>query len=304
MRTKLITTLFAIMLCGSADAQTGEVTDSGTYVADATGRYVRLEAHDGIVTDYLYDTPEATEPSGLAVHPNDELTLTVRLDRNGEMTVAGLPKLTSLFDDEGRTIAVQADGKPVALFDYAPSGLFASATLPGRLTWKVSAPDRSGHVQQSVENASRKVVASFVMADVRGVLPGGWYDGIAAELGLALDCLTYEHSPAGLTTARDAKGRVAFYVVHGNRCDVGFSPDGTPRFYDLTLEVFGGTMLPGSDVKVSRAWDAQGGAVPNHFVLTAGGGSGLYVDYAAKKSIVAAWADRRGKVGTAFHEVD
>jgi hypothetical protein len=303
MRTILITTLFAVMLSASADAQTSEVTDSGTFIADATGRYVRLVGHDGIVTDYLYDTPEATEPSGFAVHPNEKLTLTVRFDSNGGTTVAGLPKLTSLFDDEGRTIEVQADGKAVARFDYAPSGLFASATLP-HFTWKVSAPDRSGHVRQSVENASGKVFASFVMADVRGVLPGGWYDVIAAGLGVAPDRLTFEHSPPWGTTARDAKGRVAFYVVHGNRCDVGFSPDGTPLFYDLTLEVFGGTMVPGSDVKVSRAWDAQGGAVPGHFVLTAGGGSGLYVDYAARKSIVAAWSDRHGKVGTVFHEVD
>jgi hypothetical protein len=221
--------------------------------------------------------PEVTETSGVAVHPNDKVTLTARYDRDGGVAVASLPAITSLVDHEERTTAVQADGKSMAVLDYAPSGLFAAVTLPARLTWKVSAPDSSGRVRQSMENASGKVIASVVMTDVEGVRPGAWYDLAAAELGVALDSLTYEQSPTGLTTARNTNGRVAFYVVHVRRCDVGFSPDGRVLFYDLMLSVFGGTIAPGSDIMVSPAADAQSAAVPDHFVLTAGGGSGLYV---------------------------
>ena len=296
MRKVLIYTLLAVMLCTSADAQTGEVTDSGTFVADATGRYVRLVGHDGVIVDFLYDTPEATLTSGIAVRPNDKLTLTVRFDLRGGVTVTGLPAITSLTDDEGRTTAVHADGKPVALVDYAPSGLVDAVRLPARLTWKVSVPDSSGRLWQSVENAAGKVVASSLITDVIGIVRRAWYDEAVADLGVSMDSLTYEISTtSSLTTARDAKGQVVFYVVHAGQEDVGFSPDGTPLFYDLPLSLFGGTMAPGSDLMVSPARDAQGAAVPDRLVLTASGMAGLYVGNAPKKAIASAWTDRNGK---------
>jgi hypothetical protein len=304
MRKKLIPTLFAIMLSAAAHAQTGEVTDSGTYVADATGRYVRLEGHDGVIVDFLYDSPEATLTSGITVRPNDKVTLTVRFETPGGVKVNGLPAITSRFDDQGRTTAVHAAGKPVALVDYAPSGLVDAVILPSRLTWKISVPDSSGRVWQSVENASGKVMASFLVTNILGIVRRAWY-GEAADLGISMDSLTYENSTTGLLTiARDAKGQVAFYVVHAENYAVGFSPDGTPRFYDLPLSVFGGTMAPGSDIVVSRAWDTQGATVPDRFVLTASGAVGLYVDAAPAKGIVAAWSERPGKVSTTMAEVE
>lgn len=297
MRKQLINAGFVIVLCASAHAQTREVTDSGAFVSDAAGRYVRLEGADGVVVNYLYDTAESTETSGIAVQPTGKVTLTVRFDRSRGVAVAGLPALTSVIDHEGRTTAVQADRKPVALLDYTPSGFFAAVTLPSRLTWKVSAPDSSHHVRQSVQNATGKVMATSVITDLEGVRRGAWYEAAVADLGISLDALTYERSPTGsLTTARDEKGDVAFYIVHTDACDVGFSPDGTPRFYDLTLSVFGGTMAPGSDLVISPAWDAQHSAVPDHLVLSGGGAAGLYVESPAKKSIVAAWTDGAGKV--------
>jgi hypothetical protein len=299
MRKELINAILAVMLCASAHAQTREVTDSGTFIVDATGRYVRLEGPDGVVVNYLYDSSESAETSGIAVQPTDKLTLTVRFDGRREVTVAGLPALTSLIDDEGRTTTVQADRKPVAMLEYTPAGFFAAVTLPRRLTWRVSAPDASHRVRQSVEDATGEQIASSVVSDLEGVRRGAWYDVAAADLGVSLDSLTYQQSPTGsLTTARDAKGDVAFYIVHSDASDVGFAPDGTPRFYDLTLSVFGGTIAPGSDVVVSPAWDAQHSAVPDHLVLTSSGAAGLYVEGAAKKSIVAAWTDAHGKVCT------
>src|SRR2546423_1129455 len=118
MWKQLTSTILALLLCAAADAQTREVTDSGTYVADASGRYVRLEGRDGVVLTFLYDGPETTQTSGVAVRVNGRLTLTVRYDGRGEVAVAGLPKLTSLFDQEERTVAVRANGKTLALLDY------------------------------------------------------------------------------------------------------------------------------------------------------------------------------------------
>jgi hypothetical protein len=299
MRKQLTSAVLTIVLCASVQAQTREITDSGVYVADAGGRYVRLEGRDGVIVNYLYDAPESTETSGIAVRVSDKVTLTVRYDARGGIAVAGLPSLTHLADHEGRMTAVRVDSKPVALFDYTQAGLVAAVTLPGRFTWTVSASDRSHRVRQSVENAMGKVVASSEVLghDVGGLGRGASYEAAAADLGVALDSVTYERSAtATLTTARDRKGRVAFYVVHTDRCDVGFSPDGTPRFYDLTLSVFGGAVPPGSDVLVSPAWDAQRAAVPDHLVLTAGGAAGLYVEAPARKSIFAAWMDRDGKL--------
>ena len=297
MWKQLIHAVFALTLCAPAHVPTREVTDSGVFVSDAAGRYVRLEGRDGVVVTYLYDAAESTETSGISVHPNDKLTLTVRYDGRGGVAVAGLPALASLVDHEGRTTAVQADGKAVALFDYPPSGLVA-VTLPGRLTWKVAARDASHRVRQSVEDASGKVIASAeVVTGGDGLPRSAWYGAAAADLGLPVDGLTFERSPTGaLTTARDGKGRVAFYVVHTDACDVGFSPDGRPLFYDLTLSVFGGSVPPGSDVLVSPAWEAQRGTVPDHLVLTAGGAAGLYVEEAAQQSLVTAWTDRDGKL--------
>jgi hypothetical protein len=297
MRKQLIHTVLALTLCAPAHAQTREVTDSGVFVSDAAGRYVRLEGRDGVVVTWLYDAAESTETSGVSVRPNGKLTLTVRHDGRGGVAVAGLPELASLVDHEGRTTAVQADGKPVALFDYRPSGLLAAVTLPGRLTWRVSAPHPSQGVRQSVEDAAGKVIAGAVVTGGEGATRGTWYGAAAADLGVPLDVRTYERSPTGmLTTARDGEGRVAFYVVHMDACDVGFSPDGTPRFYDLTLSLFGGSVPPGSDLLVSPAWEAQRGTVPDHLVLTAGGAAGLYVEEPAKKSIATAWTDRDGKL--------
>jgi hypothetical protein len=296
MRKKLIYVALALALSAPAFAQSREVTDSGAFIIDEQGRYVRLEGPDGVVADYMFDEGELTKTSGVTVRVNDKLTLTVRYDDHGGFAVDGLPAITSVVDHEYRSTAVQADGRTVARLDYTRSGLVAAVTLPGRLVWKVSAPDATRHVRQSVEDTAGKVVATAMAKAVDG-RRHAWYGATAADVGVSLDSVTYEHSPTGvLTTARDADGRVAFYIVHVDRCSVGFSPEGKPRFYDLTLSVFGGTIAPGSDLMVSPAWEAQRATVPDHLLLTASGTAGLYVEENAKSGIVAAWAGRDGKV--------
>jgi hypothetical protein len=298
MRKNLIHLALALALCAPVLAQSREITDSGTYVLDAAGTYVRLEGADGVIVTFLYDEGETSETSGISVRVNANVTLTVRYDDHDGFAVAGLPVITSRLGHEGRTTSIRADGDTVARFDYAPSGLFAAATLPGRLTWKVSAPDASGRIRQSVENAGGMMVASAMMkGGYKGIRHRLWYDAAVADLGLPVDSLTYALSPTGaLQTVRDAEGRVVFYVVHTADCDVGFSPDGTPLFYDLTLSVYGGTVPPDSDLKVSPTWDSQAATVPDHLVLTASGTVGLYTANVKKHGIVTAWAGRDGKV--------
>jgi hypothetical protein len=128
---------------------------------------------------------------------------------------------------------------------------------------------------------------------------GAAYEAVAAELGVSVESMTVDESPTGaLTTMRDEHGSVLLYIVHTNGCDVGFAPDGTARFYDLELSV-GGFIPAGSDVRVSPAWEAQRGTVPDHLLLTNRGTIGLYAAESANGAIYAAWADRNDKVYTA-----
>ena len=284
----------------AVSAQTVEVTDSGTFAIDASGRYVRLEGRDGVVVEYLYDAPGTDQTSGERVRVDGKLTLTVR-HRDDEVAVAGLPKLASVFDFEGRTTAVLADGKAVARFEYTHDGYFAAVTVPGVLTWKTSAPDASRRVRQVVKDASDQMVTHAVVTThmtIDGIRHDASYEAAAEELGVRLDRLTYEVSPTGaLTTARDPRGRVAFYVAHvAPGCDVGFSPDGKPRFYDLSLSVLGGEIAPGGDLLVSQAWVGQRGTYPDHLVLTSRGAVGLYAEESANGAIEAVWTDLGGKV--------
>jgi hypothetical protein len=268
---------------------------------------VRLEGRDGVVVQYLYDDAASQTVSGVAVVVNDrrtkdKLTLTVRFVDDVGVAVAGLPVLSSVLDHEGRTAAVQADGRVVALFDYSTSGLMNAVTLTPGLTWRLSPPDRSQRVRQSIENTSGQEVARAVASsriDIDGVGRGASYEAAASEIGVSFALLRYEESPTGaLTTARDERRQVALYVVHTDRGDVGFSADGKPRFYDLPLAVLGGEAAPGSDLIHSATWEQQHGMVPDHLVLTAGGGVGLYVEDPAAGSIGSAWLDRGGAVHT------
>lgn len=302
MWKKLTSAFVALMFSVAAHAQTREVADDGVYITDATGRYVRIEGIDGIVIDNLYDGPHATRSSGVAVHVREGRTLTVHFNKQGTVAVAGMPILTTLLDEQGRTAAVQADGKRVASLDYTDAGLLASVTVPGRMTWKLSPPDASDRIRQSVESSSGHEIAhSLPPADINptDLERGAYYGAAANELDVALDSVTYQYSPASaLITAHDAKGHVAFYVVHTDVCDVGFSPNGKALFYDLPISVDAGETADDGDIIISPAADTQRGLVPDHLLLTAAGTVGLYAEMYAPRSIATAWADRDGHVFT------
>jgi len=297
MRT--LTVAIAFVFSIALSAQTREVTDSGVFVTDPSGRTVRLEGPDGVVVEYLYNNADAEETSGIAVRVNEKLTLTVKYTGRSEVQVAGLPKLTSVFDSEERTAAVFFDEKALARLEYTADELFSRISLPKHLTWTCT-PALSQGVRQNVVDARGKLVASAVVTtsmSIDGIRNDGRYDAAAEELGVDLDALTYEHSPTGaLTTARDAEGRVAFFVVHTDWCDVGFAANGEARFYDLQLSVLGGEVPPGSDVLISKAWEMQRGTIPDHLVLTAHGRIGVFADESAKGAIASAWTDSKGRV--------
>lgn len=300
LRNLFVLLVLVVTLCASAFAQTREETDTGAFVIDSAGRYVRFEGRDGIVVDSLYAPGELTNSSGHTVHVNDKLALTVRYDGQDAVRVAGLPALTAIRDHEGRTTMVQADGKSVAVFEYTSAGLLAAATVPARLTWKVAPPDASHRVRQTIESGSGKIVATSLAKPVDNPQRGGSWLHALSEFGVDVESYSYEETSTNtLTIARDAKGGVAFYVVSADGCDVVFSPDGTPRFYDLTLRVWSGHMAPGSDLVISPAFDAQRGTVPDHLILTASGAIGLYSEEAAEDAITDAWVNRDGKIAFA-----
>ncbi|HEX2835534.1 MAG TPA: hypothetical protein VHW00_21155 [Thermoanaerobaculia bacterium] len=310
MRKRTVT-LLAIVIATTTFAQTRETTRSGTYVSDASGRVIRLEGRDGVVATSLYDAETSTQQTGLAVRVRDGVTLTVRYDNRGGYAVEGLPALTAVVDHKERTASVHADGKAVALLQFSETDLIDAVTLPGRLVWKVSAPDASAGVQQTIATPSGRTIASATLRG--GIAPdaqnsGAFYDVAAADLLVDADAdadpgagvanvTTYEQSPTGaVTTARDANGRALFYIVHADRCDVGFSNDGKARFYDLELSPFAGSIAPGSDLVDSPSWEAQRAIVPDHLVITASGATALYIEEPARGGIRAAWVDGEGKV--------
>ena len=309
MREQPVKIAIALLLSLATHAQTVDATDSGTFVVDASGRYVRLEGRDGVMVEYLYDAPGTDQTSGARVRVNDKLTLTVRHPGGDGVVVAGLPKIESVFDFEGRTTTVLADGKAVAQLQYTQDGYFAAISLPGHFTWKVAAPDASQRARQTVIDASGQVVATELVRTgiaVDGNRMGAAYDVAAEELGVDLRAVTYHHSSTGaLTTVRDPKGREVFYVVHAAPCcDVGFTTDGKPRFYDIRLSVEGGEIAPGSDLRVSETWEGQRGTYPDHLMLTARGAVGLYSEEAANGAIGSVWTDREGKVNATSTHVE
>ena len=263
-----LTLLFSLVTSG----QTHETTESGVWRVDAAGRYVRLEGSDGIVVDFLHDAADPSRASGVTVRV-DTRALTVTYGNPGECAAAGLPRMTSVFDEAGRTSSVLADGLPLALIEHTGEGRVAKITVPGKLAWTAAAPPARREGMPAIRGAS--------------------YDAVAEDLDLDFDVLTFEPSPTGmLTTVRDKQRRVVLYVVHTDRCDAGFAADGKPLFYDLPLVLFDGTFAPDSDVMESQAWETQHGTVPDHLVVSAGGAVGLYVEEPSSGAIKSLWTDR------------
>ena len=91
--------------------------------------------------------------------------------------------------------------------------------------------------------------------------------------------------------------RTTLNIVSAGRVSVGFAPDGAPRFYDVTADIFDSDIPPGSDAGTSIALE-QSKAVPSHVTLTADEIPGIYIEEPADGAIYAVWAERNGEIGS------
>jgi len=286
MTNRLLQAILAVALLTTCVARAQKVIDGprGAYrsFCDANGRITRLEGN-GIGVTYLYDSPETTSESGVAVRVDEKLTLTVRYHGDDNVSVTGLPKLTIAHDLHGRTSEVRADGKVTATFAYTTRGYVSAVSLPGHFTMQVTEPDAAYRVRQTVVDAGGKVLAETVVLNPPAAV-GMWrrmaWEAVEKALGLDMRSLSYELDPTGyLESARDAKGRVVLYLVHVGRATIGFTPAGVARFYDLS------TMI--ADVY-------QDQAVPMNVTLTSDGSVGMYLEQPANGAIYAAWVEPDG----------
>ncbi|HVG23531.1 MAG TPA: hypothetical protein VND45_05210 [Thermoanaerobaculia bacterium] len=297
MRKQLIGFSALFLLTLAAHAQTREAMSDGVWVTDKAGRYVRIEGEDGVVVEYLYDDDKTTTSSGYAVHI-DGLVLTRMTTPFGVCAVPGLPKMTTRFDAKSRTAAVLADGTTVARVEYTREAFVSAIELPKHFTWRFSVANGGGRVQQVLENDRGRMMAMENVAPGFGRAAAN-YEAAARDIGVDLRTVTYEASPTNyVTRVRDKNGRVASYIVYGDRCDVGFSRTGKPLFYDLQLELFTGTPVGDSDLIVPDGWMEQNGTVPDRLVFTRSGAAGLYIGEPVDGAITSAWADRRGTVAS------
>lgn len=293
MKTMLLALLFgAIVVNGQEVVETWD----GSYrvFKDDHGRYARLESSDGVVVNYLYDSPAATAETGIAVRVSEKVTLTVRYNERGDFSAPGLPNVSMVLDSNDRTLEIHASDKTIATFSYRPDKYIAGVSLPGHLSMRLTAPDGRQHVRQTLQSGAGTVIglADVVSsAGMVGMWSGYTFDTVAGSLGFNPRSLIFTKSPVGyLTTARDRKGQVALYIVSAGAHSAGFTPDGVARYYDLRADIFDTEIPPGSDLGISVSFD-QNKAAPEHITLTADGTLGMYVEEPAAGAIYAAWVE-------------
>ena len=297
MRLGMKALVLSIALAAAVVAHAQEVieTADGSYRAfqDQHGRYVRLESSDGVVIHYLYDSPSASAESGVTINVPNGPTLTVHYDGQDMVWTRGMPTLTIVSNDDGRTTEVRADGRAIALFEYRADQYVGAVVVPGRFTLRATPPDARHRVRQTLLDATGRVLQQTEV--VSSAASTGMWKGMAFD---RMASLSFRPSPAGyLSTGRDADGHVALYIVSAGRVSVGFAPDGAPRFYDVTADIFDSDIPPGSDAGTSIALE-QSKAVPSHVTLTAEEIPGIYVEEPADGAIYAVWAERNGEIGS------
>lgn len=301
---RLLLSLFlaATVVHGQELIETGD----GSYrmFVDKRGRCARTVASDGVVVEYLYDSPQVQTESGVAIKIPDGPVLNVRYDYQGSISARGMPKLKVIVNEKFRVTEVRADEEPIAIFEYRSDKYVGAVSSPGHFSMRFTPPDARSHMHQTLVDADGALIKETDVVSSAGDNGIWWnrasYEGIEQALGFDPRSLSFHCSPGGfLCTGRDAKGRVALYVVTaGAGNSVAFTPDGVPRFYDLNANIWDFEIPPGGDdLGVSVAFD-QGRAVPAHVTLTANGMPGLYIDTPANGAIYAVWVESDGHGGT------
>lgn len=280
-------------------------TGTGSYrmFLDGHGRCARTEGSDGVVIEYLYDSPLAHTESGVVITVPDGPVLRVHFDSRGSIWTRGMPKLNVIRNPEERVAEIRADGKPVATFDYRADKYVGAISVPGHFSMRFTPPDARNHMHQTLVDADGAVLKETEVVSSAGDVGIWWnrasYEGIEQALGFDPRPLAFRNSPDNyLATLRDAKGRVALYFVTAGGSSVAFTPDGVPRYYDVNADIWDFEIPPGGDdLGVSVAFD-QSKAVPAHVTLTANGMPGVYIETPANGAIYAAWVERDGHGGT------
>ena len=293
------------------------VTVSGgstySYLTNSAGQITSITNDDGSGVSYEYDT--AGNEIGINVYVHG-VPLNVRYVQgwNGAMVhSAGLPAIVVSADSNGRTsevsvhpeisigeggeIELQAGGwwyspppYTAATLSYNTSGYLTQATTNGGLALQLETPDANGVVHQTLFGSSGNILAQAnAVGSSAGVrIVPAQLDAVAAEFGLGsqwADSLTFQSSSDGhLTTAFNASGQAVLYMVNVGAYRVGFSPEGTPLFYDIEPNYEATAEGAGPEV----AHDISGVA-PNHIIVTASGHAGFYLDHPADGAVYSAW---------------
>ena len=305
MTTRKSLLLSLILAATAVHGQELIETVNGSYrvFLDAQGRCARTVASDGVVVEYLYESPVAQGESGVAIKVPQGPVLEVHFDTHGSIWTRGMPKLKVIQNPEERVAEIRADNKPIVTFDYRPDKYVGSITVPGHFSMRFTPPDARNHMHQTLVDADGAVIKETEVVSFAGDNGVWWnrasYEGVKQAVGLDPRSLSFRNSPDNyLATLRDAKGRVALYLVTAGGSSVAFTPDGVPRFYDLDADIWDFEMPPGGgDLGVSVAFD-QSRAVPAHVTLTAGGMPGVYIDTPANGAIYAVWVESDGHGGT------
>jgi hypothetical protein len=280
-------------------------TGDGSYrmFVDSHGRCVRTVASDGVVVEYLYDSALAQTESGVVIKVPAGPALKILYDYQGSIWARGMPKLKVIMNEQFRVTEIRADEKPIVTFEYRPDKYVGAVSSPGHFSMRFTTPDARNLMHQTLVDADGAVIKETDVVSFAGDA-GIWnraaYEGVEHALGFDPSSLSFHCSPGGfLCTGRDAKDRVALYfVTAGAGNSVAFTPDGTPRFYDLNANIWDFEIPPGGDdLGVSVAFD-QNKAVPAHVTLTANGMPGVYIETPANGAIYAVWVQSDGHGGT------
>jgi hypothetical protein len=305
-----------ILLCSvpAAFAQSVAGVYGGSYNIGTSGDQITsLTNDDGSVIYFHYDSAGGETGTTVSIGPEVSLALQHGFgeDGSGWVQAGSLPPLVWSNDAEGRAASATlypgmtfvngewyldvnaADPIPVAFFTYAASGHLSEVTLDNGVSLQLGASAESNVVTQSLIRPDGTVAAiASAAGGTNGVtVVPAQLDAVATRFGLGAnwaETLTFSlGASAHVTTARNASGAVQMYLVDVGPVRVGYAPDGTALFYDLTVTYTSGGISSDPAPNVD-------GVAPSHVVVTADGAVGLYNDRPAFGAVYSAWTETNG----------
>jgi len=312
----------------SADDEVVPGSQGGSYSLNMNGDQVASVTNDdGSVIQYHYDL-SGNPSGMTVIVGGVSLSLNYGAGESGGGWVyaAPLPPLFHTADAHGRTVAATLypgmwmdNGEwefdtnappaiPVASFVYGESGHVSAVTLSNGLSMQLQTTLESDGsppwgtpatpselVSQTVYGSDGTLLASASPAggtNAMRVAPTQ-LDAVATQLGLGAnwaETLTFTRSANGqLTTVRNwTTGEVKLYLVDVGEFRVGYTPSGTPVFYDFTPNYSAAEEFE-ADPSIKVA-----GVAPTQIVMTADGAAGMYNDRPAEGAVYGVWNDAAG----------